>query len=125
VDRATQIMLAMNPKMLVGTQGGLVVGLEDVRVDGRWFRLEYQSTPDGARAIAYCRHSPWENPYSYQESHVRPADGLLCLGTGHVDDARRSPMNLRTTIRRARFWCFGFACLLQKGHFPQPTGGAA
>lgn len=126
MSRAMEIMKQLNPNALVGNEGDHVVFLEDhVDPDGRMFRLEVQSTPDGKRAVAYCRHSPWgNNPHDYSTSHLG-ADGAICLGTQAAGNLTTSTMDVATAILRARFWCTAFSVLMETGEFPQPEGARA
>ena len=57
--RAFQIMRRLNQNALTAIEGGCICMIEDhADPDGRMFRLEYQSTPDGRHAVAWCRPTP-------------------------------------------------------------------
>ena len=116
--------LGLNPNAVTGEENGHVVVIEDVvDPDGRVYRLEYHATPDGRRAIAWCRFNPWatQGPpgvgTDYFVSHVAP-DGFLCLGNPCERDLAKSPFGLDFAIRRARFWCTGFSVFMESGAFP-------
>lgn len=124
MTRAEQIMRSFNRNGLIcPDDDGAVAMIEDVTdPDGRLFRMEYRSTPDGKRAIALCRHNPWgtvNGGESYANGHVDD-NGFLCLGSRHSgQDLDDSPYDLDHVIRRARFWCTGFSVLKETGEFPQ------
>ncbi len=121
--RAEDIMVRANPNVLVGDEDDCVVMIEDVSdPDGRIYRMEYQSTPDGEHAVAYCRYNPWGTPNDGEPATVGHCfdDGLLCLGREHAASPAQSPYDLKTVIQRARFWCTAFSVLKETGEFPQP-----
>lgn len=126
MSEALRQMRAMNPNALSHRQGEKLVFIEDWRdPDGRDYRLEYRSTPDGEHAIAYCLYSPWgdeDDPSageSYNEAHVSE-NGFICLGTGARRSLEQSPFDLEFAVRRARFWCTGFSVYKETGEFPEP-----
>jgi hypothetical protein len=94
-----------------------VVMIEDVRdPDGRLFRIEIQSTPDGQHAIALVRYSPWG---STSDAHC--LSGVICLGpNGHGSNVTSSPYALEVVIPRARFWCVAVSHFHETGEFPSP-----
>jgi len=116
--RAYQIMRRHNPKGLVGVEGRIVCMIEDYTdPDGRLFRMEYQSTPDGRQANAWVRHNPWG---SLQDMHTING-GMICIGAGvHDSDPARSPYDLETVIKKARFWCTAISVYHETGEFPNP-----
>jgi hypothetical protein len=122
---ALSTMLELNPNAFVALENDELVAIEDCwdcAEDGRMFRLEYHSTLDGSRAVAFCRSNPWNRQdvqagQGVVQCHVFD-DGLLCLGHDHARTARQSPRNLRDTVLRARFWCTGFSVLMETGEFP-------
>jgi hypothetical protein len=122
---AGEIARELNPQALVGAENGIVVIIEDVTdPDGRMFRMEYQATPDGKHALAYCRYNPWGSRpnagTSAASSHVF-SDGSICMGSKHYGGpVQRSPYNLRTVMERARYWCTGFSVYKETGQFPNP-----
>lgn len=124
MTNAEEIMLQENPNALVGIDDdGEVVMIEDVTdADGRMYRLEYRSTPDGEQAVAFCRYNPWgdvNGGEAYVTGHVAE-NGFLCLGTDHDgQDVKSSPYNIAFIIRRARYWCTGFSVLKETGTFPK------
>lgn len=114
-------MREFNANALIGTENGLNVMLEDVSdPDGRIYRLEYQSTPDGLHAVAFCRYNPWGTPNGGEEYMVGHVDtnGFICVGLQSVKNVRASPYDLRFVIQRGRFWCTAFSVLKETGHFP-------
>jgi hypothetical protein len=117
-------MARLNPQALVGAESDYAVVIEDVSdPDGRMYRLEYQCSPDGRHAIAYCRHNPWGTPSNAGEDVTRChcyTNGLLCLGATHVGAIRLSPHDLATVVQRARYWCTAFSVLKETGQFPNP-----
>lgn len=126
MNDAARRMRALNPHAAVGSEDNYVVVVEDHSdPDGRMYRLEYRSTPDGRRAIAYCLYNPWglggepSAGEDYFEAHVAD-DGFLCLGNGSERQLARSPFDLEYTVRRARFWCTAFSVFAETGEFPDP-----
>ena len=120
---AETIMNEANRNALVGDESGINVMMEDHSdSDGRIYRIEYQSTPDGQHAIAFCRFNPWgslNGGEDYKASHV-DANGFICVGKQSVKSVRESPYDLRYVIQRARYWCTGFSALKESGAFPHP-----
>lgn len=123
---AEQIIKHFNSNAVVTKENGLIVMIEDViDPDGRVYRIEYRSTPDGKRANGYCLFNPWGgrgNPNAGEEfvpSHVA-SDGFLCLKPGSSKVVEQSPYDLEFAIKRARYWCTGFSVLKETGTFPQP-----
>ena len=123
---AATLARSLNPNAVIGEEAGRVIAIEDVKdPDGRIYRLEYHATPDGRRAIAWCRFNPWSSGGTpnagtdYFVSHVAP-DGFLCLGNPCERDLAKSPFGLDFTIRRARFWCTGFSVLKDTGTLHHP-----
>lgn len=122
---ATTTMKEFNPRALIGTDtDGAVVMIEDVRdPDGRLYRMEYRSTPDGAHGVAYCRSNPWgavNGGAPYHRGHVSPS-GFLCLGDGHNSEKLAdSNYDIGFTIKRARYWCTAFSVFKETGEFPNP-----
>lgn len=114
-----------NPNALIGSEDGVDIMIEDwADPDGRIYRMEYQSTPDGRHACAFCRFNPWGREPNASVAptvgHVWP-DGSLCMGSGHYGGSvQGSPYDLNTVIQRSRFWCTAFSVLKETGHFPQP-----
>ncbi len=121
--QAEDIMLRENSNALIGQEGDALVMIEDVAdPDGRLYRMEYQSTPDGRHAIAYCRYNPWGTPNGGEPATVGHCfdNGLLCIGSGHAASPQQSHYDLNSIIQRARYWCTGFSVLKETGTFPQP-----
>jgi len=121
---AEDIMYRLNRNAVIGEDDdGAIVMIEDVTdTDGRFYRLEHRSSPDGRHAIAKCLYSPWgavNGGEEYSVGHVAE-DGFLCLGSDHpgrgVED---SPYDIEYVIKRARYWCTGFSYLKEHGDFPQ------
>jgi hypothetical protein len=119
------MMHRANANALVGSEDGVVVMIEDCTdPDGRIYRMEYQSTPDGRHAAAFCRFNPWGRTpnagVSSVDGHVWE-DGSLCMGSRHYGGSvDGSPYDLATVIQRARYWCTAFSVLKETGEFPQP-----
>lgn len=113
---AVQTLRRLNPNGFIAEEDGLVCMIEDhTDPDGRMFRLEYISTPDGRHAVAYCRHSPWSNSTPHQLS-----GGLICIGPGgHNPVVRQSAYTLDHVVPRARFWCTAASVYHETGEFPQ------
>ncbi|RJU83120.1 MAG: hypothetical protein DWB93_03805 [Candidatus Poseidoniales archaeon] len=123
-----KIMHRLNPNALKGRDSSNAVYIEDVwdcEEDARMYRIEYVSTLDGNRAIAFCRSNPWNRSdvncgYSFSTGHV-DKDGFICIGNSNYDrNVSQSKINLETTVERARFWCLAFSVLKETGSFPQP-----
>jgi hypothetical protein len=121
---AESIMRRYNRNGLIGEEDSYAVMIEDHSdPDGRMYRLEYRSTSDGRKAIAYCIFNPWGgggDPNAgedYPTGHVAE-DGFICLGGEAVHDLESSPYDLDYTIRRARYWCTAFSVLKENGEFP-------
>ena len=123
--QAEAVMRGFNPHALIGSENGRAVMIEDVSdPDGRMYRMEYQSTGDGRKAVAFCRHNPWGKVnagVSLSEGHVA-SDGLLCMGSAHSysRDPARSRYDLAFVIQRGRYWCTALSVLKETGRFPQP-----
>lgn len=114
IMNAYDIIARLNPNALPAEENGRDLFIEDFPVDNRWYRFEYRCLPSGSKASAWLLHNPWGgNQYSYEQSHLR-SDGMICIGP-HFDPDD-SPFNLEFAIRRARFWAFGFAFLLEHGY---------
>ena len=128
VSTASRTMRRFNRHAVVGIEAdGTVVMIEDVTdSDGRMYRLEYRSTADGRRAVAYCRWNPWSpgrSPnagVSYGTGHVS-SSGLICVGSKATSNLASSPYNLEFTIRRARYWCDLFSFFKQNGYWYNPA----
>ena len=122
---AELLMRQFNRNGLIGeNEAGHVCLIEDViddPGDGRVYRIEIESTPDGRHAIAFCRFNPWgdiNGGEEYQTGHV-DSNGFLCLGPDHRGkDVESSPYELGFVIKRARYWCTGFSVLKETGEFP-------
>jgi hypothetical protein len=118
-------MKGFNQNALIDAESGVDIMIEDVQdADGRIYRLEYQSTPDGAHAIAFCRFNPWgalNGGEEYLIGHV-DSNGFLCLGKQSVKAVSKSPYDISYVIQRSRFWCTAFSVLKETGRFPQPVG---
>lgn len=115
---AFRVMQRMNPNGLIAAEGRWICMIEDhADPDGRMYRLEYQSTPDGRHAIAWCRHNPWGSV----NDHHTLSDGLICIGSGaHSSNPANSQFDLETVILRARFWCTAISVYHETGEFPEP-----
>jgi hypothetical protein len=109
-------MNTLNPQALHGRESGKEIFIEDVSdPDGRMYRIEYKCAPDGTNATAYVRYNPWGyNAYSYQQSHLDSADGLICVGK--LVNRSNCPYGLEYTVRRARTWCTGYSFLREHGY---------
>jgi hypothetical protein len=123
ISPARTIMLSQNRNGLIGTEGDMDIMIEDVSdPDGRIYRVEYQSTPDGDHAIAFCRFNPWgavNGGEDYQTGHV-DSSGFICIGKQSVKTVEASPYALQFVIQRSRFWCTAFSVLKETGQFPTP-----
>jgi len=123
MTEAERIARRYNANALVTMEDGHVVMLEHHSdPDERMYTMEYQSTPDGRHAIAWCRFNPWggkNGGESYSEGHVDD-EGCLCLGSKHFSTVEYSDYPLEVVIQRARYWCTAFSVLKETGTFPQP-----
>lgn len=114
MSRAEEILRRYNRNMLIGPDGDMVCGIEDhADSDGRMYRMEYISTPDGRRAVAYCRSNPWNRSSpnageEYVAAHVS-SNGHICAGSESTTSVSDSPYDLDFIIRRARYWCVAFS----------------
>jgi len=125
-SQASTIMHRLNPNALIGLENGTEIMIEDWSdPDGRIYRMEYQSTPDGLHAIAFCRFNPWGEQgnvtagVSALQGHVF-SDGSICMGSGHSGSVRSSRYTLETVLQRGRFWCTAFSVFKESGRFPNP-----
>jgi len=122
---AEQILMVLNPNALIGEENGRVCFIEDVTdLQGREYRMEIQSTPDGQHALGWCRfnpHGPTPNAgVPFVQGHCRD-DGFLCLAPNqHGDKVETSPYDAAWCVRRARYWAIAFSVLKETGEFPQP-----
>ena len=124
MNQAEIIMRQFNSNALIAREEDYIIMIEDVMdPDGRIYRIEYRSTPDAQRAIAFCIYNPWGDKNggeSYRKGHVAN-NGFLCLGPDHGDkELKNSPYDLKYAILRGRFWCTGFSVLKETGSFPNP-----
>lgn len=128
MSNAYDIMTRANSNALIGMSddGKYISIIEDVTdPDGRMYRMEYLSTPDGLHAVAYCRYNPWGglgNPQAGADllkCHCFD-DGLICMGDDHCSIPEYSPYTLQTVISRSRYWCTAFSVLKETGRFPNP-----
>ena len=122
---AADIMRRFNRNTLIGIEDNVVVMIEDVTdPDGRMYRMEYQSTPDGQHATAFCRQNPWGNTPDAGESNIVGhvfEDGSICMGSEHYGGSvDGSPYTLETVIERSHYWCTAFSVLKETGEFPSP-----
>jgi hypothetical protein len=124
MSTAENIIRSMNHSALVTQENGNVVGIEehwDSARDRRLYKLEYQSTPDGRRAIARVLYNPWGGSgrpnagKGYAECHV-DSSGLLCVGSNPSSSVETSSYDLATVIKRARLWCTTFSAWAEGGY---------
>jgi len=124
MTQAEEIMRRYNRNALIGTDDDdAICMIEDwADPDGRIYRMEYRSTPDGQHAVGFCRYTPWGATPNAGEAYVKghvAEDGFLCLGGAHPGhDYGNSPYALDFVIPRARFWCTAFSVLKESGEFP-------
>ncbi len=98
---ALTIMKTINPNVFTQADDNIAYLIEDFgTLSDVFYRLEYQSSHDGTRAIAYVRHYPGERAL---DPHLKE-DGRLDLGPG-TEQIETSPLSLREAIFKARFWC--------------------
>jgi hypothetical protein len=123
MSAAQRLMKRANRNACVGNENGVDVMIEDVAdPDGRLYRVEIQSTPDGNHAIAWCRHNPWggvNGGVGYTTGHV-DSDGFICVGDQSIRALGESPYDLSYVITRVRYWATGFSVLKETGSFPNP-----
>ena len=107
-----------NPRMFIGEQNGLIIGIEDYYDDdnqghGRRYRLEYRSTPDCLHAVSFCIRNPWPREPGAWPGHIDWGHGLICTGEGMHElrpnpctlaQVSRSPLDLITIIQNTRGW---------------------
>jgi hypothetical protein len=121
--KVLRVLHGLNRNAVVGMESGLACIVEDVvDPDGRWYRMEYRSTPDAEHAVAFCIHNPWggkNGGAEYAAGHVA-SDGFLCLGTGVTRTVANSPFDLKTAILKSRYWCTAFSAFKETGRFPNP-----
>lgn len=112
---AREMMDQFNPAAAHATVDGTEIFIEDVRdPDGRWYRIEYQCSPDGSNAIAFCRHNPWEDdPFGYERSHLSD-DGFICYATSLSRET--SPYDLAYAVPRCRLWANGYSFMHEHGY---------
>lgn len=122
MTNAETVMRKLNPNALIAPEDDHLVFIEDVLdPDRRMYRVEVQSSSDGRKAIAFCRHNPWgDNPFDYPTSHLSSA-GQLCLGATAGGPVAQSNMDVQTAILKARYWCTAYSVLRETGVFPQPV----
>lgn len=123
MNKAQNMMNAANKNALIGSDGGIEVMIEDVAdLDGRIYRIEYHSTPDGLHSISFCRYNPWggvNGGMEYRVGHV-DSSGFICVGEQSVKTVQDSPYDLSMVIVRSRYWCTAFSVLKETGKFPTP-----
>jgi len=106
-------MKKLNPKACVREDPslpGLLIFIEDWKVDDLYFRLEYRSTEDGKRANAYLLYNPCgEERLPATVTHLE-SDGHLCLFEKSTKNTYASPYDLESVVKRARYWasCYKF-----------------
>jgi len=102
------IIKRLNPRAIIGRDPafpGLIIGIEDVIVDNKIFRLEYRSSEDGKHANAYLLYNPFgPETLDPRITHLE-SDRHLCLDSRSTKDTYNSPYDLERTIKRARYWC--------------------
>ncbi len=125
-NKAIEIMgKSRSGEVLRGMCGDAAVQIRDIRdSDGRTFRVEFQSTPDGAHATARVLHNPWSRAgqgpnagTAYVQSHVSPR-GYVCVGEGATYTLKDSPHDLDFVVKRTEFWVTGFSFFKETGRFP-------
>lgn len=100
---ALEVIQQANPRALIHVDSSLdlVIMIEDVGVADKLYRLEYQASQDGSRAIAFVRYAPStippEMPHLSQDGQLD-----LCHGWQSLEDSRAT---ISQAIFRARFWC--------------------
>ena len=121
MSTAKDIIRSMNRNALVVEEGGKVIGIEEVNDsprDRRTYKIEYQSTADGRKAIAKILYNPWGGSgrpnagKGYTECHV-DSNGLMCVGTSPSSTVEGSGYDLATVIKRARLWCTTFSAWME------------
>ena len=122
---AAEIMRGLNPNAMIGIEDDHLAIIEDVTdPDGRMYRLEYQTTPDGQHATGFCRFNPWGGTPNAGESSIDGhvfEDGSICMGREHYGGSvDGSPYDLQTVVQRARYWATAFSVFKESGEFPNP-----
>ena len=102
MDALTVIKLA-NSKALVHVDpdNETVCMIEDVGEPGRYYRLEFQTTREGHKAVAFVRYTPVAVPP--EMAHLS-ADAQLDMGYGW-QRLQDSSTSIAEAIFKARFWC--------------------
>lgn len=125
-NKAIEIMgQSRSGEVLRGMYGDAAVQIRDIRdSDGRTYRVEFLSTPDGAHATARVLHNPWsragQGPNAgagYLQSHVSP-EGFVCVGEGAKYTLKDSVHDLDFVVKRTEFWVTGFSFFKENGCFP-------
>lgn len=126
MSAAQDTMRQVNRNAMIDSEAGIDLMIEDFTdPDGRMYRMEYQSTPDGQHAAAFCRYNPWGGPphrggEDNRFSHIF-SDGSICMGKEHFGGTvSDSPYSLETVINRARYWCTAYSVYMEIGKFPDP-----
>lgn len=122
MSTAATIIRSMNNKALVAEEQGKVIGIEEVwdsSADKRFYKIEYQSTPDGRKAIAKVLSNPWNRSSpnagtEYAHSHIS-SNGVICLGDKPSTTVESSAYDLATAIKRGRLWCTVFSAWMEGG----------
>jgi hypothetical protein len=122
MSTAASIIRSMNKQALVTEEHGKIIGIEEVwdsGTDKRLYRLEYQSTPDGRKAISKILSNPWDRArpnagQDYTACHVS-SNGLVCIGDKASSTVADSCYDLATVIKRTRLWCTVFSAWMEGG----------
>ena len=118
----------------IDRDNNIVYALEDYfDPDGRGYRIEYQCTLDGGKAISFCRFNPWDSSADHSKprcgtkatvSHIHDS-GLICVGAGITSNLKNSArydhdhpevkFDLEYAINTSRFWAVDFSAFMETG----------
>lgn len=127
MNTAIEIMTKYaQPHLPCGLSGEIAILFLDIAdSDGRWYRIEFQSSFDASHAVAIVRFNPWATDRKdmtagehYEICHVDKS-GVICMGAGHRGAAvEDNPFELEWVLQRATLWVNCFSFLKEHGRFP-------
>jgi hypothetical protein len=120
---AVALMASLNKHAIHYADADRDIFIEDVldsADDGGFYRMEYHSLPDASKALAFVRSNPWDRKrpgagLAYQEAHVSPSSGSICVGSSHTEILTDSIYGLDYVVKRARLWAVVFSAWQQCG----------
>ena len=111
---ALEVIQQANPRALIHVDEVLdrVTMIEDVGAPNKLYRLEFQASQDGTRAIAFVRYAPDAIPPEMPHlSHDRQLD--LSHGWQSLE---KSATTIAEAIFKARFWCTAHNHFMTNSH---------